>query len=100
MSCFDNIPLLSYLILGGKCRNCKKSISIREPIIEFGTAAVFGAIFYFYSNCAGLKTTGSLLCGVESKLGHLTLPYLLTVALVLIIIFAIDLEHQVILDEI
>lgn len=32
---YDNIPLLSYIILGGKCRNCKNKISIRYPIIEF-----------------------------------------------------------------
>ena len=31
---YDNIPLLSYLLLWGKCRSCKKRISIRYPIIE------------------------------------------------------------------
>ena len=31
---YDNIPVLSYLILGGKCRNCKEPISIQYPIIE------------------------------------------------------------------
>ena len=32
---YDNIPILSYLALLGKCRNCKNSISIRYPLIEF-----------------------------------------------------------------
>ena len=32
---FDNIPLLSYIFLSGKCRNCKTKISIRYPSIEF-----------------------------------------------------------------
>jgi leader peptidase (prepilin peptidase)/N-methyltransferase len=31
---YDNIPLLSYIILRGKCRNCKEKISIRYPLIE------------------------------------------------------------------
>lgn len=35
---FDNIPILSYLLLGGKCRNCRTTISIRYPLIESLTA--------------------------------------------------------------
>jgi len=31
---YDNIPIISYIILGGKCRNCKAKISIRYPIVE------------------------------------------------------------------
>ena len=34
ISWYDNIPLLSYVLLFGKCRNCKTSISVRYPIIE------------------------------------------------------------------
>ena len=38
---YDNIPILSWLILRGKCRNCKNKISIQYPIIEF-ICAMFG----------------------------------------------------------
>lgn len=38
---YDNIPVFSYLILGGKCRNCKIHISIQYPIIELITGVVF-----------------------------------------------------------
>ena len=31
---YDNIPLLSYVLLGGKCRHCKSSISLRYPLVE------------------------------------------------------------------
>ncbi len=44
---YDNIPILSYLVLGGKCRKCKKKISIQYPIIEFLVACLFLSSFYF-----------------------------------------------------
>src|SRR4030095_16065975 len=42
---FDNIPILSYIILGGRCRNCKKKISIHYPLIEALTATVSALIY-------------------------------------------------------
>ena len=41
---YENIPLISYLILKGKCSNCKKNISIIYPIVEVLTAFVTVAI--------------------------------------------------------
>jgi leader peptidase (prepilin peptidase)/N-methyltransferase len=41
---YDNVPLLSYVILGGRCRHCGSRIPARYPIVEFATAACF---FYF-----------------------------------------------------
>jgi leader peptidase (prepilin peptidase) / N-methyltransferase len=41
---YDNIPVVSYLILGGKCRGCRKPISARYPAVELLTACVFVAI--------------------------------------------------------
>jgi leader peptidase (prepilin peptidase)/N-methyltransferase len=38
---FDNVPLLSYAVLGGRCRTCRTSISWRYPLVEFTTAALF-----------------------------------------------------------
>jgi leader peptidase (prepilin peptidase)/N-methyltransferase len=37
----DNIPLLSWILLRGRCRNCEESISIQYPLIELLTAALF-----------------------------------------------------------
>lgn len=38
---FDNIPLLSYILLNGKCRNCNQGISTRYPFIEAATGILF-----------------------------------------------------------
>jgi leader peptidase (prepilin peptidase)/N-methyltransferase len=39
----DNIPVVSWLLLRGKCRNCGNAISIRYPLVELGTAGLFVA---------------------------------------------------------
>jgi len=41
---YDNIPILSYLALGAKCRGCKQHISIRYPAVELLTALLFVAV--------------------------------------------------------
>ncbi len=38
---YDNIPVLSYLLLRGKCRHCKSRISVRYPVVELLTALLF-----------------------------------------------------------
>ncbi len=43
---YDNIPILSWLILGGKCRKCKNPISARYPAVEFLTAIVFLIVYW------------------------------------------------------
>lgn len=43
---YDNIPIFSWLILGGKCRNCKNPISIRYPAVELLTALLYVLVFW------------------------------------------------------
>lgn len=45
---YDLIPLFSWLLLGGKCRKCRKSIGYFEIIIELGVAAFFVASYVFW----------------------------------------------------
>ena len=45
----ENIPLVSYLFLGGKCSHCKTKISLRYPLIEVLTGALTAAVAYQYA---------------------------------------------------
>jgi len=44
IAAYDNVPVLSFLLLRGRCRYCKARIPLRYPIVELMTAALF---FYF-----------------------------------------------------
>lgn len=47
---YDNIPLLSFLLLKGKCRFCQKKISLKYPLLEFICGLFFLLIAYFVFN--------------------------------------------------
>lgn len=51
---FENIPVLSYLALRGKCSSCKASISLRYPAVEL----LVGALFFYCAQRFGLGATG------------------------------------------
>jgi len=78
---WDNIPILSYLILAGKCRACKKRISLRYPLVEALNGVLFVLVYLRYG-------TG----------WHL--PVLLAFVSSLIVITFIDLDFQIIPDRI
>src|SRR5919204_5363816 len=41
---WDNVPLLSWIFLRGRCRNCSQRISPRYPLVELTTAVLFAAL--------------------------------------------------------
>ncbi|HYJ90314.1 MAG TPA: prepilin peptidase [Pyrinomonadaceae bacterium] len=43
---YDNIPILSWLLLQGKCRNCKAAISARYPAVELLTAVIYVVVYW------------------------------------------------------
>ena len=78
---YDNIPLLSFIVLWGKCRKCGARISFQYPAVEFATAFLFsfaGSAFFI---------PGSVEAAIET-----TFALGLTAALV--VIFAYDLSHM------
>lgn len=55
---FENIPVLSYLFLRGKCRSCHARISVRYPLVELATGALFAYCIYRW----GVTPTGIAWC--------------------------------------
>lgn len=76
---FDNIPVISYLVLGGKCRSCQASVSPRYVLVEILTGVVFASHALFFGPGVWLVAR-------------------LVLAAILIALFFIDLEHQLLPD--
>lgn len=74
----DNIPLVSYLLLRGRCRKCGERISPRYPLIEALTAILFGAAGYQFGLSVGLLSArgriAALICLAVIDLEHGLLP--------------------------
>jgi leader peptidase (prepilin peptidase)/N-methyltransferase len=93
ISWFDNIPFLSFFILRGKCRRCHSPISWRYPTVELLTGIVTVLVLIFKFEILSLFLTFDFENILEVFL------YLILVWS-LVVIFFIDLEHQIIPDEI
>jgi leader peptidase (prepilin peptidase)/N-methyltransferase len=78
---YDNVPVLSWLFLRGRCRHCDARISARYPALELLTALVFAAV--------------AVVNGLNEEL-VLSLPF----AAMLIAVASIDLEHRIVPNKI
>ena len=81
---FDNIPILSWIFLGAKCRDCRKPISIRYPLIETITMALFIAT-YKLAEGNGFSFPTSII--------------IVLCAGILLLVFVIDIETYLIPDQ-
>ena len=54
----DNIPVLSWLLLRGKCRDCAEPISVRYPLVEFGSAVFFAIVALRFVPLVDLTASG------------------------------------------
>jgi leader peptidase (prepilin peptidase)/N-methyltransferase len=87
---YDNFPVASWLILGGKCRNCREPISVRYPLVELLTGAIFAAAAWAQLwRGTGHESERAVWWGVQAYL---------TAAL--IVCTFIDLEFRILPDEI
>lgn len=78
---YDNVPLVSWLLLRGRCRHCDARVSIRYPLVELLTALTFAAVV--------------AIGGVDEDL-VLELPFVAA----LIALAAIDLDHRILPNKI
>jgi len=72
---YENVPVVSYAMLGGRCRTCRTRIGVQYPIVEALTAAMCAAAWWYYG--PGLLLLSRLVFGCA-----------------LIVLFAVDLEHH------
>lgn len=72
---YENVPLVSWIVLWGRCRTCRAPISPRYPIVEAIAAVLFAASWWLYG--PSLLLVSRLILGCA-----------------LIVLFAIDLEHH------
>jgi leader peptidase (prepilin peptidase)/N-methyltransferase len=77
---YDNIPVVSYLVLGGRCRLCRERIPLRYPVVELATGAAFA------------------LCVAALGPALPALKYSLYSA-IMIMLIACDLEERILPDE-
>lgn len=86
---YDNIPLLSYAILNGKCRYCRKPISIQHPAIEMLTGLLF--VWWYAIGFAFFKLA-------QAPYSIIQPLFWLVVGILLLIIFLTDWLYQIIPD--
>lgn len=87
---YDNIPVLSWLILGGKCRDCKNSISIQYPIVEFITGIGFLGFYFHFSKFF-----------IDTDIiwrNAILLPFFLILFCLAIVISITDIKEKVVFD--
>jgi len=83
---YDLLPLASFCVLKGQCRECKKKISWQYPLIELATGLIFAAVAYFYQTIGGIDN-----------------PLLirdLVILSALIVVFTTDLKYMLIFDAV
>src|SRR6266540_4623488 len=77
----DNVPVFSYIALGGRCRSCRARISLRYPLLELATGLLFAG--------AALKFDSAYTAGVIALL-----------FMVMEAVAVIDIEHQIVPNRI
>jgi leader peptidase (prepilin peptidase)/N-methyltransferase len=77
---WENVPLISYLMLRGKCSACSKGISLRYPLVELSTAILFTLVIWHF---------GPTLQGVSA----------LVLTAFLVALTGIDMDHQLLPDH-
>jgi len=103
ITAWQNIPVISYLVLGGKCGNCKAPISSRYPSIELLTAVLTGVVAWRFGfgweAMAAIAMTWALIAISLIDLDHLIIPDSISLPLIWAGLF-LSLFHETISAEI
>ena len=75
---YDNVPVVSWIVLRGRCRSCGTGISIRYPAVELATALLVAGCFWRFG-LSGRAAVGALFCAAlvavaATDLEHLIIP--------------------------
>ncbi|MEG8034775.1 prepilin peptidase [Sphingomonas sp. LR61] len=92
---FDNVPLVSWLVLRGRCRDCAEPISVRYPIVEASTGVLFIAVMVRFLPQGGAP--GAVIAGQTVLLVALLFVMAVSVALALIDIDTHTLPNRIVL---
>jgi leader peptidase (prepilin peptidase) / N-methyltransferase len=87
---YDNIPLLSFLILKGKCRYCAEPIALSHPVVEFLTGTMF--VWWYWGGFVFFRLT-------HQPLQYVQPIFWLLVGILLLVIFFSDVLYMIIPDE-
>ncbi len=74
---YQNVPIISWVLLGGKCSSCKNAIAMRYPLVEALNGVLYAVTIYYFST------------------SWAAMAYLLFLSLLVIVVF-IDIDHQII----
>lgn len=88
LSFFELIPVLSFLLLRGKCKGCKSKVSWQYPLVELSTGIIFSLIVYKYINDPFIL--------LDNIANYITFAFIIFA--ILIVIFVYDLRHKIIPD--
>lgn len=75
---YDNIPIVSYVVLRGRCRACRAPISIRYPLVEAANAIGYVLVFWMFgftaAACAYAVLVSALIVVTGTDLSHTMIP--------------------------
>ncbi len=84
----DLVPVLSYIVFGGKCRTCKSHVSAQYPAVEMLTGVLFADVYMLYAP----------LLFINTPLFYFNIAVALIVMSLLVLIIVYDLRHKIIPD--
>jgi leader peptidase (prepilin peptidase)/N-methyltransferase len=85
---YELVPLLSFMILKGKCRQCKEKISTFYPFVELVTGLLFALLYFRFAD---------VLAGVNM---YLFFAFYILAIMVLVVVFFFDIFHYIIPDKV